>query len=119
MTEHEQKLFAQFSAQARKQLKQMSKNQLVQTCVALLIDNYGLKGALEQYMKAKQELDAVAAEAPKVVLDNGYVTDEVSGAPAIVTSAGSMVTYPAENITTETPKKKRTRKKKTDEVPAT
>jgi hypothetical protein len=64
MTEQEQALFAQFSAQARKQLKTMSKNQLVQTCVALLIDNYGLKGALEQYMLQKRAQDAPPAPAP-------------------------------------------------------
>lgn len=77
MTEHEQQLFAQFSAQARKQLKQMSKNQLVQTCVALLIDNYGLKGALEQYILQKQEAEATTSTAnpPAEILSPETVTN--------------------------------------------
>jgi hypothetical protein len=56
MTSDEQKLFEQFSNQAKRHLKTMSKNDLVKTCVALLIDNYGLKGALEQFQEARNRV---------------------------------------------------------------
>jgi len=48
MTEQEQQVYMRFQSEARKHLKTMSKNDLVKTCIALIVDNYGLKSALEK-----------------------------------------------------------------------
>lgn len=54
-TPEQQQVYEKFISQTKRHLKGMSKNDLIKTCLALLVDNYGLKGALEQLSEKKEK----------------------------------------------------------------